>query len=88
MMLVTVIFLPDSRLSYSSTSSPVTSTPPCPVAKRRQRLWQTISLLIAYFSDNDRRSVHYPNSLGCALSSKYVMFAAEEGGIYKDQMRN
>jgi hypothetical protein len=50
------VFLPDSRLSYRSASSPVIYQPACLVAKRRQRLCQTISLLINTTNGNCKKT--------------------------------
>ena len=73
------------------------STPACPVAKQRQR--RTISLLIAYFPNNHRRSVHYPlhySTLSFSLSQQSwvrtliqirIVFGGG-GGRYKDRTRN
>ena len=64
------IFLPLIHVISITPQSGNLSTPASSVAKQRQRLWPTISLLTnttspvhpvwAYFPDNDRRSIHYP----------------------------
>ena len=73
------------------------STPACPVAKRRQCLWRTISLLIAYFAANDQRFLHYPlhnstlslsqQSWLCTLIQIRIVCGGG-GGRYKDRTRN
>ena len=71
------------------------STPACPVTKRRHRLRLTISLLIAYFPDNDGFLYIIPYITALSLSQQsslhtliIIRIVCGGGGRYKDRTTN